>query len=566
MLSRGGLHREAGILLRDKANQPTLAAGEFEKAGDFDEALRLFRAGFLFIEAGDLLRRLGEEDAAVAEYHKAAERMIELRKDYAEAGDLMLKKTGRADLAGEYFGRGWAERFTSGRSAAECASKLVEVHALAEDRKSFWTVMAEAEEWLGRSGSSADVGRFFNTVAECARLPHLAADRGEIRDRARLGLATQVRRHAKSQNTPGTAVADLFGRSGHWSPAVVSDADFALRAALKQRPKESRPDGRSISSVRLHDGEVTAAVQAPDSGDLLVGFKDGALVHWQPETGRDRLIHEPCALAVFGLATDAAGEWLACLRRTTTADVPLYPLDLLARSRDQYVDRSRSRHAAEPGTVCGLLPLIGETGSGHELGVSTTGGVAWYDVPGLIPRAETGPASPLPPTMHLRLAVPYYGYRAPFTFQGGAVSWGGQRVFVGWMPESAPGSTLFAPPLAWLVASPTHVELAGLFDHATLYWTELVRRPDVLGMRTIPFVAPGGFRAASIWKAGHVIGVTSQNRILYLRARGNRFEEWALPGEIKLPSRAVAAFPSRPTGELLVVLEDGTLVRMPVPG
>jgi hypothetical protein len=134
------------------------------------------------------------------------------------------------------------------------------------------------------------------------------------------------------------------------------------------------------------------------------------------------------------------------------------------------------------------------------------------------------------------------------------------------MPESAPGSTLLAPPLAWLVASPVHVELAGLFDNATLYWTEVERRADRLGTRTIPFVAPGGFRGAAIWKPGRVVAVTSTNRVLWLRARGTRFEEWALPVDLNHPARAVGCFANRRTRELLVVLDDGTLVRVPVPG
>jgi hypothetical protein len=133
------------------------------------------------------------------------------------------------------------------------------------------------------------------------------------------------------------------------------------------------------------------------------------------------------------------------------------------------------------------------------------------------------------------------------------------------MPEPAPGATLLAPPLAWLVASPVHVELAGLFDHATLYWTEVERRPDRLGTRTVPFVAPGGFRGVAIWRPGQVVGVTSTNRVLWLRARGNRFEEWALPVELNVPARAVGCFPNRRANELLVLLEDGGLVRLPVP-
>src|SRR5262249_20097521 len=113
VLSRGGLHREAGILFRDKVGQRDRAAREFETAGEHDEALRLYREAHLYVDAGDLLRRMGQEDAAIAEYHKAADQAVELRYDFVEAGDLMLKKTGRADLAKVYFGRGWDARTVS---------------------------------------------------------------------------------------------------------------------------------------------------------------------------------------------------------------------------------------------------------------------------------------------------------------------------------------------------------------------------------------------------------------------------------------------------------------------
>ena len=42
-LAAGGLHRDAAILYRDRVNEPTAAAAAFERAGDLDEALRLYR-------------------------------------------------------------------------------------------------------------------------------------------------------------------------------------------------------------------------------------------------------------------------------------------------------------------------------------------------------------------------------------------------------------------------------------------------------------------------------------------------------------------------------------------
>jgi hypothetical protein len=120
--------------------------------------------------------------------------------------------------------------------------------------------------------------------------------------------------------------------------------------------------------------------------------------------------------------------------------------------------------------------------------------------------------------------------------------------------------------VAWLVASPGQVELAGLHDNAALYWTEVTRRLNQpLATRTLTFVAPGGFRAVAIWRPGEVAAVTATNRVLWLKTRGGRFEEWALSADVPAVARAVACLPSRSTNELLVVLEDGHLVRIPVP-
>jgi len=225
----------------------------------------------------------------------------------------------------------------------------------------------------------------------------------------------------------------------------------------------------------------------------------------------------------------------------------------------------RERVVTSSDTVYGLLPLIDQSQRQAAVGLSSSNGVTWYGAPGLIARAEPVPKSPLPPTTHLRLRIVGNGGESTFTFHGGSVSWDSNRAYVGWMPE-APGSTLLTPPVAWLVASPNQVELAGLYDNAALYWTEVTGRLNQpLTTRTLTFVAPGGFRAVTLWRAGQVAGVTATNRVLWLRARGGRFEEWALGVDMPAVARAVACFPSRSTNELLVVLEDGHLARIPVP-
>jgi tetratricopeptide (TPR) repeat protein len=569
-LARGGLHREAGILFRDKARQLDRAAQEFEKAGQPDEALRLYRTVHRYVEAGDLLRRLGEEERAVAEYQRAAEWIVG-QGDHVQAGDILLKKTGRADLAAPYFARGWEARSASdglARNAAACAGRLIEIHAFADPPGPFWQLLGEAEEWLARPGRSHDAGRFFNTVIECADLPHLRADRAEIRDRCRLGLAGALRHHARFEVAAGSVVSDLFGSNQKWSPAVVSDAGFALRAALR-RPRPAPPADGVVQLIRLHAATVTAVVQAADSGDLFVGFQDGRIVRYQPEAGEVGVVHADRPEPIHGLAADPAGEWLAALRFEG-----LHPdgvserhvLELRGRQGSDFRIVNRLRLETEPGSIYGLLPVIERDGNQPAIAWSSVDGVKWFVAGRESARWDPGPESPLPSTTHLKLRIEGPGSgECRLTFQGASLTWAGKRVHLGWMPDPVNGSTLFSPPVAWLVASPTHVELAGLFDNATLYWTEVRHegRPEI---HTLTHVAPGGFRAVCIWRSMRVVGVTATNRVVWLVPRSGRLAEWADPVVLPAPARAVACFPSRATREILVVLDDGSLARVPVPG
>jgi hypothetical protein len=532
----------------------------------------LYRKAYLHVEAGDLLRRIGEEELAIAEYHKAADRIVQLRQDHVEAGDILLRKTGRADLAGAYFARGWEARSKSlalSRNATGCAERLIEIYAFAEPRDAFWTLLTEAEDWLKEPGWSHDAGRFFNKVAGLAELPHLHDDRGEIRDRCRLGLANKLREHAKHESNVGAAVSDLFGAKNRWSPAVMSDADYAMRSTMKQRPKAEQRPARAVTVVSLYTGTLTAAVQAVDSGDVFVGFGNGAIVRYDCAASEVRFVYELRPEPIHGLATDPAGEWLLTLRlESPPADnVAQYVLELRTRSVVDTRIVSRSRVAWPEGGVFGLLPLIDAMRPNFAVGVSTLNGTSWFKVPGLLLQTETGPTHPLPPTTYLKLRIPDPGGGdTSFTFQGGSVTWGGQKAYIGWMPDPAPGSTLYSPPLAWLVASHSTVYLAGLFDNAHLYSSCITRHSDgTLTNRTLTFAAPGGFRAVSIWESGKVIGVSSTNRVLWLRVSGPRFEEWAPATDLSTVARAVACFPSRRTGELLVILEDGSLARVAVP-
>ena len=127
-LQRGGLHHDAAILYLKKLNDRAAAAAAFEAAGQVDRALGLYRQLVQHETAGDLLRRLGDEEAAIAEYLRAAEQhAASVPPNHLDAGLLIQQKARRPDLALDYFQKGWERRPAA--DAGLCALALAGIHA-----------------------------------------------------------------------------------------------------------------------------------------------------------------------------------------------------------------------------------------------------------------------------------------------------------------------------------------------------------------------------------------------------------------------------------------------------
>src|SRR5262249_5618010 len=193
------------------------------------------------------------------------------------------------------------------QNALPCAERLIKLHALAEAHDAFWQVFAEAEDWLKEPARFHDAGQFFNKALECGDLASFQADRSELRDRCRLGLAGQLPNYAKTDSSPGTPVAALSGPSRGWAPPVVPEGEFAVRAAVKRRTRDEPRPSRGMTFLRARNDTVTAAVVAPDTGDLFLGFRGGAVVHFDSWTGEFREVREDVGRRAIGLATDSTG-------------------------------------------------------------------------------------------------------------------------------------------------------------------------------------------------------------------------------------------------------------------
>lgn len=81
-LKEGGHFAEAAVIFRDRLLQPRAAAECFAAAGLFREAIAIYEKEKMFLELGDLHRKLGNEEAACEAYWRVVE-------EKTSAGDLL---------------------------------------------------------------------------------------------------------------------------------------------------------------------------------------------------------------------------------------------------------------------------------------------------------------------------------------------------------------------------------------------------------------------------------------------------------------------------------------------
>ena len=286
-LMRGGLHHDAAVLLLAKLDDRRGAARAFEAAGEVDRAVQLYRQGHEHEAAGDLLRRVGEEDAAQAEYLAAADRLAGSFDGHLAAGDLLLAKAGRPDLALAHFAAGWSRRPLG--NAIPCALRIARIHAERGDAEALRALIDQADATFEASSRALDAGQFYNEVAELADRRGMEAMREELRDRALLGLAAQLRRRARPGEKAKAITSKLLGSQGGWPAAVVSDASFAVEAATRPTaPDEPRtPADPAIRRFRVGSGTVAAVAAAPGSGEVFLGFEGGEVFGLRPDRSDD---------------------------------------------------------------------------------------------------------------------------------------------------------------------------------------------------------------------------------------------------------------------------------------
>ena len=285
--------------------------------------MALFRRLGDHVAAGDLLRRIGQEDEAIEEYRLAADllALVEREGGHLAAGDLLLSKIGDCVLARTHFRLGWGR---TGPNAVSCALRLLKLDAAAGNFAAVRELLDDASDFFAWNRDLAQVERFYN---ELAILPAqgegaVAAAHAELRDRALIGLTSELRALAN----PGTSAAALvatLARPDAWPAAVISDADFAITAATRvprpaptalrtPAPADNDP---GVHWLRAGRGVVTAFCAARETGEVFIGFEDGQVLVVRPEQSEVACVAEAeDALAVTALAISSDAAALVTLR------------------------------------------------------------------------------------------------------------------------------------------------------------------------------------------------------------------------------------------------------------
>ncbi len=589
VLARGGLHRDAAIVFRDKLHEPLRAAVEFEKAGDFAEALRLYREQNDFVAVGDLLMRLGEIDAAQQAYRQAADRVIRSHRNYHEAGMLIWRKTQRDDWAIEYFRAGWEARkqiFALAQigDAMTCGQALAERYAANHRGEELLQLLTEIEQHLEQYDLSQPAQRFFNALRTWADRPGLACYSEELRDRARLGLARRLGQYARTHSALGTIVSDTFGQNSSWSAEVVSDATYAMRAAMKIQPSE-RESPPPAPLTWLGRGRVTAAVSAWETGDLVVGFDTGEVVCYRVQTNEVVSVVRPSEhrAIVVGLSVDP----YATLVVVTTASLSLHLLiiQVFTRSGDgRYVMiHSYDRFSDEVNPLCHLSPRIWTT----ELPKGISPPWVWMDeadvaiFPASIPGLQPGPLvlsredRSIPPVDQLLLALPEPHSSAQDAAEGywiittdGLWSVRAHSPIYKLLSWPTPIVPMPQAPVRWCSLSPQSHLLVGITPTNTLAVVEISSAHASAAAQwkacTYSEADTHGFCAAWIARPWEVMAMTADNRLCVYRFGDRRRMRRVGDQKIPIPNRLITGFYAPTTREILLLTEDGGLMRMPM--
>ncbi len=565
VLERGGLYRDAALLYLEKLGDEPAAARAFESAGEVDRALELYLARGEHVAAGDLLGRAGETDRALEQYRQAADGEA-ARGNHQAAGELLLGRAGRPDLAEAFFQAGWQQRPRG--TAHGCLLRLLDLYAVRTTAGDLEALSGEAAAFFSHDGSDTQAAQFFNALARHAHSDHLTAVRDALRDQALLGLAGRLRQRGQAGQHGPAIVSGLFAPAGPWEPALLRDAEIALRAAAREQAGR----GPRIRRVITHTAPLTALCAARQTGDLFLGFADGRVVRFDPRRGVSVELEHPGRVTALSV-DDEARLLVVATQESNTCRVAGIRVDA---GRPARCCRTDSRI----GPVLHLTPVAT---SNDCFAVGAWDGDVMHYLTGtdLVPEAHVRGSIDL--RMALLLAAPAADRLRLFVLQFEAdrvalfvTPLAGAVVVTGaGEPAEQPQATLHlhwslpeptalaALPLSWLPLRGRYLELAGVTDAGALAWAQLRLFGGDAAVAVSQYTsAVPPFRTATLVRPGVVMGVQARGVFPYFVDEARLQPRPAVRADL---ADAVACCYSHPTGELLVVAANGDVVRIPLP-
>jgi tetratricopeptide (TPR) repeat protein len=570
VLSRGGLHEDAAVLFLKKLGDKQAAAREYEASGNFDVALDLYRQTGQHGEAGDLLRRIGEEPQAIAEYQQGAEKLTRPPGSYLQAGDFLLNRAQLPELALNYFESGWRKRPET--NALPCALRMLGIYAQQKSAKPLLDLIAQADDHLRQTIPSDPAVEFYNEVARLAEQPILSGHGEDLQDRALTGLAHQMRERAEARQVISNLVSKHMGMTPIWKPALVSDAHYAVKlASSRAQSLISIPARSPLITLPARTPKVLAVCWSPGSGDIFVGFPGEEVFCYNSRRGETKAIpfeREKNESAPIGLslATDTNGQVLAVLSWGHSAEP--YSVEptlrvFLRRMEGFVLGKVRVLRATDTPWLCPLIigddeRLVG-VWNGEQLAALRT--------------ADLNPVVTLQPSLddgvHGAFLLPWILWR-PYSqkvilFGNNAAELQGrdgksQVVPLGWSPFASVDNSLCRQMVDWRMTGP-RMELLGVDDSGNLHWSVTTfEENNVLKkseMRT--YNKNGPIRAAAFLQPGHIAAVGDQG-IQWLQT-GTEFRLKGMTS-IRFPA-AVACFPNYQGRELIVINSAGTIENVP---
>ena len=557
VLKTGGRYHDAALLFRDRLNDPLAAAATFELAGDYDEAVRLYERHGEDMKAAELLRRIGDESRATGFFIQAAKKLGEGR-EHLKAGDLVRIKLGDSDLANVYYQSGWDACHTD---ALACGERLIDDSLVKGDWDKFDDLLDSGTVRFGPP-SHADAGRFFNYVLKVA--PGFISKKREadIRDRVRLHFAEHLRDGATGRVK--SRVEALFGGTDRgWSPSIRRDAAYATANGpiAEARPIKPKP---------ATHGLVRAVVYAKDGGIVFIGTDEGVTA-WNLRTHSTSIVTRSKMMdEMVALCTDRTGQTLYTLYDNSVLRLTAYTTHLntgrkaeaLASADIEYgtltnlylqpqcfddpqanyvvlgCDGNQTCYHAQMLLAASSMPF--NDGSEETYWIGQAGGLLWDWSDGVL----TG------------------WRRRNVRESSGTWSrvWSGR---LGWSPATGIGHQ---PMLDWASFDGTTLVLAGIDATGVVHRSKIsvsgvaaVERPHLSAQHS------DGFVAVTVLRANSLAVATKSNQVQLMRSGGNHLDPYGKTVQLESAAKVVFLGHYSPTHELVIVFDDGTTLKMPVP-